>query len=81
MGVVIVSQQALEAVIGRAILDQAFRMALFADPEAALADYQLSEGEFAALKSVDAEALDACARGVVLRLARKVVPAETRIPE
>lgn len=64
MGVVIVSRQALEAVIGRTILDEAFRMALFADPEAALADYQLTESEEAALKLVDAETLDACAHSI-----------------
>jgi hypothetical protein len=55
------SQRELEAVIGRAIVDQEFRMELFAHPTAALAGYELSEMEVAALRSVDAESLDACA--------------------
>jgi hypothetical protein len=55
-----VSQRELEAVIGRAILDQEFRMALFANPTAALAGYELTEAEIAALRLVDAESLDAC---------------------
>jgi hypothetical protein len=55
------SQRELEAVIGRAILDQEFRMALFADRAVALAGYELTEAEAAALRSVDAESLDGCA--------------------
>ena len=56
-----VSRQAMEAIIGRAILDQEFRLALFADPELALVEYDLTEAEIAALKRLDAETLDACA--------------------
>jgi hypothetical protein len=63
------SWQALEAVIGRAILDEGFRLALFADPEAALTGYELTEDELKALKSVDAETLDACAHGIGQRVA------------
>ena len=54
------TQRELEAIIGRAILDQEFRMALFANPPAALAGYELTEAEGAALRMVDAESLDAC---------------------
>lgn len=50
-----ISRQALEAIIGRAILDEEFCLALFADPEGALGEY-----EMAALKSVDAESLYVC---------------------
>jgi hypothetical protein len=64
-----VSQQTLEAVIGRAILDEEFRSALFADPGAALGEYELSKGERTALKSVDAESLDSCAHNVRRRIA------------
>ena len=39
---IIVSRQALEAIIGRAIMDEEFRLALFADPEAALVRYELT---------------------------------------
>ena len=58
------SWQTLEAVIGRAILDEEFRSALFEDPEAALVEYELTEDEIAALKSVDAESVDDCAHNV-----------------
>jgi hypothetical protein len=62
------SWRTLEAVIGRAILDEEFRLALFADPEAALVEYEMTEDEIAALKSVDAESLDACAQGIGQRV-------------
>lgn len=62
------SQQALQAAIGRAILDAEFRFALFADPEAALAEYELTGVELAALKAVDAESLDACGIGLSRRI-------------
>lgn len=55
------SQQALEAMIGRAILDYEFRTTLFAEPGVALAAYELTEPEEAKIRSVDAESLDACA--------------------
>ncbi len=64
------SQRELEAVIGRAILDQEFRMELFANPTAALAGYDLTEAEVATLRLVDAESLDACARGLARRVSR-----------
>jgi len=55
------SQGDLEAVIGRAVLDETYRHLLFEEPEIALAEYHLTEAETAVLKSVDAESLDACA--------------------
>jgi hypothetical protein len=63
-----VSRQALETVIGKAVLDVEFRIAFFADPDSALAGYELTEEEVAALKSVDAESLDACGAGLAQRL-------------
>lgn len=57
------SRDALEAVIGRAVIDEEFRLALFADPVSALAGYELSEAELAALRTLDAENLDAFAGG------------------
>lgn len=62
------SRQALEAIIGKAILDVEFRIALFADPDFALAEYNLTKMERAALKSVDAESLDACGAGLAQRI-------------
>jgi hypothetical protein len=63
------SREALQGVIGRAIIDEEFRRALFADPEVALAGYALTQGEVAALKRMDAESLDACARSIGRRIA------------
>jgi hypothetical protein len=54
----VMSQRELEAVIGRAVLDEAFRHLLFAEPEAALTGYRLSSRERAALRSMDAESLE-----------------------
>ena len=71
------SRQALEAIIGRAILDEEFRLALFADPEVALVEYELTEDELAALKSVDAEGLDACVRSIGRRV-ELVLPADNK---
>jgi hypothetical protein len=47
-----------------------FRFALYADPEAALAEYKLTGDERAALKAVDAESLDACAALLGVRVLR-----------
>jgi hypothetical protein len=58
------SREALEAVIGRAVIDEEFRLALFADPDMTLAGYELTEDEVAALKRVDAESLDACSHNI-----------------
>jgi len=55
------SKQALEAVIGRAVTDGAFRSALFARPDVALAGYDLTAGEMASLKAIDFETMDSFA--------------------
>lgn len=64
------SQQALEAILGRCMLDVDYRALLFADPDQALAGYELSREERAALRAVDAETLDALASHVGGHLAR-----------
>jgi hypothetical protein len=66
------SREALEAVIGRAVMDAEFRLALFADPDAALAPYELGAGEAAAIKMMDAESLDAFARESRRRIVKKL---------
>lgn len=63
------SQQAVEAVIGRAMLDESFRDLLFAAPDQAFKGYELGVEEIAALKAIDAETLDAFADTVDARLA------------
>jgi hypothetical protein len=52
------SQQAVESVIGKAVMDAAFRDLLIADPEKALADFDLTDTEKAGLKSLDSETLN-----------------------
>ncbi len=66
------SREALEAVIGRAVIDAEFRLALFADPDATLDGYALTEGELAALKTLDAESLDAFAGKIGTRVAQRL---------
>lgn len=56
------SQQSMQAIIGKAIIDTAFRQRMFADPDTALADYELSDGEVAALRAIDFETMECCAR-------------------
>lgn len=65
------SKRALEAILGRAILDDDFRIVLFADPDQALAGYELTNGERASLLSVDAETLDAFAERLAVHMARR----------
>lgn len=55
------SQNATEAVLGRCVMDSDYRVLLFADPDQALAGYDLTKEERAALLAVDAETLDAFA--------------------
>ncbi len=73
-GVGVVSRQALEAVVGRAVIDEEFRLLLFADPDTALAGYELTEEEVAALKRVDAENLDGCAGVIGPLVLRSLAP-------
>lgn len=64
------SKQALEAILGRCVMDDDFRNLLFADPDQALAGYELTREERAALLAVDAETLDALAKRVGVHLIR-----------
>jgi len=64
------SKEAVESVIGKAILDAEFRKALFADPEKALAGFDLSETEKAQLKGLDSETLDAMGNTLDARVSK-----------
>ena len=55
------SKEALESVIGRAVTDSEFRQSLFANPDEALAGFDLTDQEIAGLKTLDAETLDSMA--------------------
>ena len=62
------SKQAIEAIIGRSMMDDEYRHQFFADPSRALAGYELTKEERAALLSVDAETLDAFAERLGVQL-------------
>ena len=47
----------LEAIIGRAAVDQKFLKMMLEDPERALEDYELTEKQITALKAIPPEAL------------------------
>lgn len=64
------SRQVLEAILGRCVMDSDFRALLFSDPDQALAGYELTREERAALRAVDAETLDALAEHVRVHLSR-----------
>ena len=55
------SKEAVESVLGKTLLDAAFRAALLADPDQALASFELTKTEKAGLKRLDGETLDALA--------------------
>jgi hypothetical protein len=55
------TKEAVEAIIGKAVLDSQFREALFANPEEALAEYDLTEEEIAALRAIDFETMESFA--------------------
>jgi hypothetical protein len=52
------SQTSIEAVIGKAILNDEFRQLLFAGPEQALSAFDLTQAEKTKLRRVDSETLD-----------------------
>lgn len=67
------SQQAVETIVGRAVLDAGFRSALLGDANAALAGYDLTGEESAALKAMNVEALESFA-GILDQRISKSVP-------
>jgi hypothetical protein len=55
------SREEVTKVIGRAMLDERFRAAVFANPDEAFAAYDLTEEEVAALKAIDSETIEGMA--------------------
>ena len=55
------SREAVEAIIGKAVVDSQFRTALFANPDQVLAGYDLTEEEIASLKAIDFETMESFA--------------------
>jgi hypothetical protein len=66
------TQAAVQTVIGRAVMDAAFRQALFTDPAQALAGYDLSVDERAALQALNAEQVAAFAGSLDERISKSM---------
>jgi hypothetical protein len=64
------SQTSVETVIGKAILNDEFRLLLFEDPDKMLAGFSLTSAEKAKLRIVDSETLDLLASLLAERLGR-----------
>ena len=58
------SKEAVELVIGKALLDATFRAALLADPVQTLAGFDLTKAEKVGLKRLDSETLDTLAHSL-----------------
>jgi len=69
------SKEAVEAIIGKAVVDSEFREALFADPDEALTGYDLTQEEVAALKAIDAETMESFAGTLDERISKVFVAA------
>lgn len=67
------SHEAVQAVLERTLSDETFRAQLFAQPEAALAGYELTDDEAAALRSLTIEAGTADARALDDRQSKKML--------
>lgn len=67
------SKEAVEAVIGKAMVESDFRDALFANPDQALAAYDLSDEEAVMLKSIDAESMGEMAGALDERISKSTV--------
>lgn len=67
------SREAVEAIVGKAVLDSQFREALFANPEEVLAEYDLTEEEVAALKAIDFETMESFAGTLDERISKMLL--------
>lgn len=65
------SKQAVEAVLGRSLIDEEYRHLFFADPKQALAGYDLTKEERAALLSIGTEMLDTFAEHLAGHLTKR----------
>ena len=67
------SKEAVEAIVGKAVVDSQFREALFADPDEALGGYDLTQEEVAALKAIDAETMESFAGTLDERISKAFI--------
>jgi len=66
------SQQAIEKILGKAVLEVEFRSTLLSDPDLALAGYDLTTAESAALQAMDVEALENLAGALDQRISKSI---------
>ena len=67
------SKEAVQAVIGKAVMESEFRELLFANPDQALEGYELTDEEMAALKAIDAETMESFAGSLDERISKAFV--------
>jgi hypothetical protein len=67
------SKEAVQTIIGQAVVDREFRENLFADPEEVLAGYELTEEEIVALKAIDAETVESFAGALDERISKAMI--------
>jgi hypothetical protein len=67
------TKEAVEAVVGKAVLDSEFREALFANPDEALAEYDLTEEEITALRAIDFETMESFAGTLDERISKVMI--------
>jgi hypothetical protein len=69
-----VSIEAVQAVLERTVSDEAFRARLFSQPEAALAEYDLTDPESQALRDLCVDASHSQSEALERRETKKVLP-------
>lgn len=67
------TKEAVQTVIGQAVVDREFRESLFADPDEVLAGYELTEEEIVALKAMDADTVESFAGALDERISKAMV--------
>jgi hypothetical protein len=68
------SYEAVQAVLERTIVDASFRARLLAEPDAALADYELTDAENDALRQLSVDASQSESQALDRRETKKVLP-------
>jgi hypothetical protein len=68
------SKEAVEAVIGKALLEADFHDALLADPDQALAGFDLTSAEIACILSMDNETMEYLSKTLDERTRRRHKP-------
>lgn len=66
-------REPLERIIGRAAMDLKFREKMFADPETAFQEYDLTQEQIAALKAIPTDALERFAHQLTKSIDRRSI--------